>query len=577
MIYKKFYINKYKAINFIEIEVSNNLIPIIGINESGKTTILQAILAFDKLKDKYSGGKHLNHKNKYVLGNEEGSVSADVIIESKADFESIIEDAGLSSKDSAYRDIQEKFRKKEAIKLIRNFPSRDYTLEGFNLSKTKIKKLALAIYEQLPFILYFDDFSDRVPSEIAFVESDNDEGYDYSGKVSEWHSILEEIFKRATGEEHTLGDFLKMKTDDDKEGLLKDVQDTLHNDVIEDWKKLKQYGDNFASEPEKLQMLLRKTISDDQKTTTFHFKVEDRTTSKARMFDIGERSKGFQWFFNFIVKLKFNPKYQAVKKGAIYLLDEPGSYLHTSAQEELLKKLNDISNTNTILYCTHSQFLLDPDTINISRIKISHKEKGNINIIPYDSAGVAKLEGAMTPLYQALHIKLGTFNRKIKYAVVTEGITDYYFFNLLKKYSDKFDFSKIDFIPGGGAKHLRELISMSITFTKNYLILLDSDIEGNEAYESYKDYFGEGESKHFFKYVKPNKKTEVVLEDFLSAGDKKKIKGLTKVNDVKGAFPVLYYMEDKARKNFITNLDDITIKNLTPIKGKIEALPLRQI
>ena len=101
---------------------------------------------------------------------------------------------------------------------------------------------------------------------------------------------------------------------------------------------------------------------------------------------VTQRSKGFQWFFNFIMKLKFNPKYTQNPENAIYLLDEPGSYLHSSAQTELLKKLCDIGKNNTIVYCTHSQYLLDPDVINIGWIKICSKVDGKINLVDYGNS-----------------------------------------------------------------------------------------------------------------------------------------------------------------------------------------------
>jgi predicted ATP-dependent endonuclease of OLD family len=44
---KHFSIKNYRAIKEIDISLRYSLIPIIGINESGKTSILQAILAID--------------------------------------------------------------------------------------------------------------------------------------------------------------------------------------------------------------------------------------------------------------------------------------------------------------------------------------------------------------------------------------------------------------------------------------------------------------------------------------------------------------------------------------------------
>ena len=60
MKYKKFIIENYKAItNTIEIDLEkNSLIPIIGINECGKTTILNAIFAFDSYNDSFDSSIH---------------------------------------------------------------------------------------------------------------------------------------------------------------------------------------------------------------------------------------------------------------------------------------------------------------------------------------------------------------------------------------------------------------------------------------------------------------------------------------------------------------------------------------
>ena len=54
MKYNKFTIRNYRAIEGpMEINIKKNkLVPLIGTNESGKTTILQAIFAFDYANDK---------------------------------------------------------------------------------------------------------------------------------------------------------------------------------------------------------------------------------------------------------------------------------------------------------------------------------------------------------------------------------------------------------------------------------------------------------------------------------------------------------------------------------------------
>ena len=61
----KFRIQNYKAISDASIKLNYSINPIIGVNESGKTSVLHAILAFDKNRDKINSGVHLEFQNKY--------------------------------------------------------------------------------------------------------------------------------------------------------------------------------------------------------------------------------------------------------------------------------------------------------------------------------------------------------------------------------------------------------------------------------------------------------------------------------------------------------------------------------
>jgi predicted ATP-dependent endonuclease of OLD family len=87
MYYQKFIINKYKAIKDIEVSLKDNLISIIGINEPGKTSILQAIFAFNILNDKKSGSRHLNAKNKYDTHSTGHSITAEIKFESEKEIQ----------------------------------------------------------------------------------------------------------------------------------------------------------------------------------------------------------------------------------------------------------------------------------------------------------------------------------------------------------------------------------------------------------------------------------------------------------------------------------------------------------
>lgn len=332
-----------------------------------------------------------------------------------------------------YSWLKNKVEHNEPTDIIRDYDiekdkfSNKYSLYNVPKDLENDKKEAALIREitkRLPNILYFDDFSDRVPSEIEF----NEDLKFSRRKDREWQEIVSEIFARAIGD-FSLSDFVDQRDEDERNNFLSDVTDVLNKEIVDEWKKLKAAFSNISEETSELELkIIYENINEKH---TFKFKVVDSENSgRGRHFNVSERSKGFQWFFNFIMKLKFNPKYTIHPENAIYLLDEPGSYLHASAQTELLKKLCSIGENNTILYCTHSQYLLDPDIINIAGIKIVTKENSKIEMCDYGDSTVQRSLGAFSALNDALHLKFGFNIDRLKRCILTEGIVDYYEFKM---------------------------------------------------------------------------------------------------------------------------------------------------
>ncbi|GFM87973.1 hypothetical protein PSCICO_33720 [Pseudomonas cichorii] len=77
---------------------------------------------------------------------------------------------------------------------------------------------------------------------------------------------------------------------------------------------------------------------------------------------LDRRSKGFNWFFSFIVWFS---KIQSDKNSNyVLLLDEPGLNLHASAQADLLRFIEDLSETYQVIYTTHSPFMINTKSLN---------------------------------------------------------------------------------------------------------------------------------------------------------------------------------------------------------------------
>src|SRR5690606_13512202 len=558
-------IRNYKAVKDTSIKLNYSLNPIIGVNESGKTTILSAILAFDKNRDKVNSGNHLEYKNKYSTGATKDSKITATLILDKDELIDLKKSLNLKSETTDYEHLL-KITDKTPFILTRELSSteKEYTLEDEIFTEKSKRSIINYLLKNLPYILYFDDFTDRVPEEIVFKEDYKTTGKLAFSKNREWQEIIVEIFRRAEVEgidddENPLKSFFLLTDKDQKDYILSDIEDVLNTEIIDERKRIKNSGfKNFADDSDNLSLELK------CEDNIFTFKVRDKSNKeKKRTFNVSERSKGFQWFFNYMIKLKFNPRYKFKKENSIFLLDEPGSYLHSSAQSELLKELKSVSEKNTIVYCTHSQYLLNPKTIKLGSIKIAEKENSTINLIEYGKYRSKDDRGALSTVYQALNVNFtNDFVGKI---VITEGITDFYFFELIKRYTKLF---KNDFqiIAGAGSGNSTNLISVGLSFSENFVVLFDND-EGAKALKKYKKEFGDNIMNHFHLYDTTKR---FALEDFICKKDKIKLEEITGTSDMKRALAILFYdLSPEVQKSFIQKLDKETLGSL---KSTIEVI-----
>ena len=236
-----------------------------------------------------------------------------------------------------------------------------------------------------------------------------------------------------------------------------------------------------------------------------------------------------------MIKLKFNPRYRERKENSIFLLDEPGSYLHSSAQTELLKELKTVSENNVIIYCTHSQFLLNPEEINLGSIKIAEKRDSQVFLSLFGEYRGNRDSGALSPVYQALQVNGA--NDFIGNVLITEGITDYYVLKMLQQCWNLPEKETI-IIPGSGAGNSTTLISFALGFASKFRVILDNDRAGKNAKTKYIKDFGHGIEDNLHIYHDHERKFR--LEDHFSEKDKSRLLEFTNASSIKKAIPILY-------------------------------------
>ncbi|HKJ82117.1 MAG TPA: AAA family ATPase [Ignavibacteriaceae bacterium] len=536
MKYKRFIIENYKGItNAIEIDVEKStLIPLIGINECGKTTILNAIFAFDFMNDwqNETYGQLNDVINLYKITNDDCLITA-IIELNKKDLKKSLK-TGLQMTDA---NADEKLKDFDNIKdfeimISRELKYTDGTLESAYYISPEIafrsqsyeNKLCENIIERMPYILYFDDFRELFPDEIEITSENQNIG---------WLPIIQELFLQ-TDEQFSVYE-LKNIEERRRKSILSQVKRKLNNTLTSQWsnfrlenKEALEIDINFTTEKKKITVnktfkqqdgthVVKPTEQEVDKHLLKFDIIERDSNGNEHFFYVKNRSKGFFWFFNFVMKLEFNPDKSGDLDNALYLLDEPGSYLHPYAQTKLCKKLKELSKDNVVIYCTHSHYLLNPDTIPLNRIQIVNKnDSGDISLKPYYQVKGARrntLDTAFRTINEALFIKPFDLDINYKSVLIVEGIYDYYAFTLFK--GDR----NIGILPGRGADTLVNFISTMIGFDVDFKVLWDNDPSGILGYEKAIKYFGTELSKEHFYLLPPTDGRKTILQDLFNPED----------------------------------------------------------
>ena len=186
---------------------------------------------------------------------------------------------------------------------------------------------------------------------------------------------------------------------------------------------------------------------------------------------LDRRSKGFNWFFSFIIWFS---KIQAEKNSDfILLLDEPGLNLHASAQADLLRFFEDLSKKYQIIYTTHSPFMVESNKLNRVRTVLETDEGTIIS----DSIQ-EKDADTLFPLQAALGYDIAQNLFVSKNNLLVEGPADLLYItvlsNLLESQKRKGLSDNITIVPVGGLDKVTTFISLLRGSKLNIACLLDS-------------------------------------------------------------------------------------------------------
>lgn len=367
----------------------------------------------------------------------------------------------------------------------------DEEIDDDDKKKNLYENLKKYLNNKRPKFVYYDSFSNLLPDEIEI-----DEVWDNQA-VIDLQNILgldfEELYKEEPRIYHT-----KIKR------ALSDFQIDFNGY----WQQTFSDGNDKYSIEVKL-------IEDNK----IDFMI-DRGNDTPLYFS--QKSKGFQWFNAFYLRLKAMGVDPEDLKSHLLLIDEPGQGLHESAQKDVMKVLEDLSAKGlNIIYSTHHPLLINVEEhVNRIRLISNHKDTGTrVNTLSQFVSSAPK--GQIQSDYTLSPIRTAMGLERIELTdgginVILEGLTDKYYFDAFKILLNiSEEDRKIRFIPAPGAPTIKNIASILLGWGYNFKIVFDKHLAVEK--ELQKSLFSAIEETHYSSQVKMLE--EKGIEDLFSVRD----------------------------------------------------------
>lgn len=232
------------------------------------------------------------------------------------------------------------------------------------------------------------------------------------------------------------------------------------------------------------------------------------------LYTFKQRSDGFKRFISFLLILSAQSRTNSIQENTLILMDEPDSSLHPSGIRHLLKEILKISKHNYCLIASHSTFFIDRNNIGRHYIVKKENECTLIKAATYQNFTDEEV----------LHNALGTsvFNILKMKNIFFEGWTDKEAFNILRNlYKDDIpDITALDEIGicwSSSANKICDVLRPLLWDNERYfLIVSDHDSMGRKEKMKFERELSESSSKYYtYKELSKKRLEELTLEDLL--------------------------------------------------------------
>jgi AAA15 family ATPase/GTPase len=319
------------------------------------------------------------------------------------------------------------------------------------------KSIEVTVLGYIPTFDYYDSFEDKLPEKISIENIPRDNA------VRDFQLVFDIDF----------AEYIK-KPPREKEFNKQDVEEKLKINFNECWTQKLTDNDN----------------------DNYNFIINDESNKIIFLIDRGDKnplyltqkSKGFQWFLSFYLRLKAlkTKKDRRDIEDYILLIDEPGQGLHEKAQEDVKKVLEELAgNGIQILYTTHNPRLIEVGN-KITRLRLVYQDKvegTKVNTLSQmASKGTQQSQDALSPIITAMGlINMSCIDLRHNKNVIVEGITDKYYLEAFTKLLNiNFDYN---IIPATGHENIKNIVSILLGWGCAFKVIIDGG-EGSRPREA---------------------------------------------------------------------------------------------
>ena len=539
MRYERFEIRNFRGIRDAALDLSSGnatrVTSIVGLNESGKTTLLEAIHSFkpdasisaltSAVPAEDEELESLIPKHEELNFNGDIRVSALVSISEK-DRNSLkalfraehdVELDASSIPDRTWIGRVHRFRLSKHVETVLDW---DFTptvrekgkRKAAPASGTLLSSLRELTYAELPPIRYYPTFLFEVPEQVYLNALLNDKKnviyrrvfLDILNSVDPGLNLRDHIINRVQPPSATVIPFVSVlqayHSSNERrrvEGIFSRASAVATQVVMQRWNEV--FKDKISDKEVIIEPGIVKASNAETALVSARFLIKDGNHT----YLVKERSLGFKWFFCFLLFTQFHAG-SATEGSVLYLFDEPASNLHARAQAQLLDSFGAIgSGDNALIYSTHSHHMVNPNWLEsayiVENAAVSYTEEEyskswnqrhtEVKITPYKNfvGEYPERISYFQPVLEALDY-IPSDLEAVKPALLVEGKSDFYVLKyLLGAAAGDLSFSVM---PSSSADQLGPLIALYLGWGRKFAILLDGDKAGMQASDKYKNEFG---------------------------------------------------------------------------------------